>query len=79
MESGVVSFFIHCSAQFLTQFYPLQHEGRFVKSLAISEMKGVFGTSDHWIWPLMASAKLGLANTLVHGCDLRAFVYSGGC
>lgn len=57
-----------------------ENEGRFVRwSFITSEMEGVFGTSHHWIWLLKASSKLGLANTQVHGCDLRAFVYSGGC
>lgn len=56
-----------------------ENEGRFVRwSFTTSEMEGVFGTSHHWIWLLKALSKLGLANTQVHGCDLRAFVYSGG-
>lgn len=54
------------------------NEARYVRRrLTISRLKGVFGTWDPWIWALRASSKLGLANTLVHGCDLSVCVFGG--
>lgn len=77
IDSYVVSFSYSEMLHLNDIFHPLQHEWWWIQICQMNSHPGVFATSHHWIRPLRQNRN-GLANTLVHGCDLRAFVYSGG-